>query len=103
MNVSFVDMAVRPPAPAELRRFIQRLGMDALLDRTGRAYREAGLAFLTMDAQGVIERVGRDPNLLTLPLVRWGDHTSAGPAESTWRSWLTEPPRMEAPSTKVRP
>lgn len=96
MQLSFVDVAVRPPAPAELRRFIQHLGMDAVLDRAGRAYREAGLALLAMDEQGLIERVGRDARLLDLPLVRWGDRTSAGPAESTWRSWLTEARGMEA-------
>ena len=31
--VAFVDLAVRPLAPTELRRFAERLGPDALLDR----------------------------------------------------------------------
>ena len=30
--LSFVDLAVRPPAPTELRRFAERLGARALLD-----------------------------------------------------------------------
>jgi len=96
LQTSFVDIALRPPAPAELRRFIQDLGMDAILDRAGRAYREAGLAFLVMDERGLIERVGRDTDLLALPLVRWGDRTSAGAVESVWRGWLTEVRGTEA-------
>ena len=36
--VHFVDVAARPPAPGELRRFAERLGVRALLDAEGRRY-----------------------------------------------------------------
>lgn len=90
MSVSMVDLAVRPPAPAELRRFIQGLGQDAVLDLSGRAYGEAGLAYLRLDEAGLLERLVRDPRLLRLPLVRWGQRVTAGPAEGAWRVWLDE-------------
>ena len=88
VEVSMVDVAVRAPAPTELRRFAQRLGSRALLDTESKAYRDQGLAYLSMDDAEVLERLLADPRLLRLPLVRAGDRFSAGPEEATWRSWL---------------
>ena len=60
MAVSYVDVARRPPAPAELRRFSQRHGARALLDESGRAYRDAGLAWLRLsDAEVLTAPAGR--------------------------------------------
>lgn len=90
MEVSLFDVAVRPPAPTELRRFIQRLGAAALLDASGRLYREQGLAYLRMDEAEVADRLIDDPRLVRLPLVRMGQQASAGPDEPAWRRWLAE-------------
>lgn len=87
--VSMVDIVVRPPAPTELRRFAQRLGPRSLLDAGSKVYREQGLGYLTMDDDEVLERLLAEPRLLWLPLVRAGDRFSAGPAEATWKSWIT--------------
>jgi arsenate reductase-like glutaredoxin family protein len=86
--ISFVDLRKRPIAPGELRRFVDRLGAEALLDPTSRAYRDAGLGYLRLDAAGIIERVLADASLLRIPLVRHGNHVTAGRAEATWTSWL---------------
>ena len=88
IEVSFVDIARKPPAPAELRRFVQRFGAAALLDTMSRAYREAGLAYLSMDEEGVLARVNADPDLLRLPLVRAGTNVSVGVDEEAWRGWI---------------
>jgi arsenate reductase-like glutaredoxin family protein len=87
MSVSFVDVARRPPAPGELRRFSQRHGARALLDEEGRAYRDAGLAYLRLTDDEVLERVLADPRLLRLPLVRHGHEVSIGIDEEAWRRW----------------
>jgi arsenate reductase-like glutaredoxin family protein len=86
--VSYVDLRKRPIAPAELRRFVERLGVRALLDETSRPYRDAGLAHLSLDDAGIMERLLRDVRLLRLPLVRHGNDVSAGRAEATWAAWL---------------
>jgi len=86
--VSFVDISVRPPAPTELRRFTSRLGAEALLDKEGRAYREAGLAYLRMSDEEIIERLVAEPGLLRLPLVRLGANIAVGPDEQAWRNLL---------------
>jgi arsenate reductase-like glutaredoxin family protein len=86
--ISFVDLRKRPIAPGELRRFVERLGADALLDPTSKAYRHAGLGNLRMDAAGIVERVLADASLLRLPLVRHGGDVTVGRAEATWTSWV---------------
>ncbi len=88
IEVSMVDVAVRAPAPTELRRFAQRLGARALLDPESRAFRDQGLGYLSMDDGEVLERLLADPRLLRLPLVRAGERFSAGPDETIWRAWL---------------
>lgn len=92
IEISFVDLRRRPIAPAELRRFVDRLGARALLDDSSRAYRDAGLGYLRMDDREIVERLLGDPSLLRLPLVRNGNDVTAGRAEPTWREWLNTPP-----------
>jgi arsenate reductase-like glutaredoxin family protein len=92
VEISFVDLAIRPPAPAELRRFTQRFGALQLLDESSRAYREAGLGYLRMDDDQVMERLAREPRLLRLPLTRSGDRLAIGVDEAAWKSWLPVTP-----------
>lgn len=91
-GISFVDVATKPPAPAELRRFAARFGAEALIDRESRAYLDAGLGYLRMDGDQIIERLVRDPRLLRLPLARSGDRLSVGPDEGAWKAWLSSQP-----------
>ena len=88
-EVHLVDLRRKPISPGELRRFMQRLGAEALLDTAGRAYRDAGLGYLTMDEAGIVEWLLADSRLLRLPLVRFGEAVTAGPADATWKSWFT--------------
>ena len=90
IEVSLVDIARKPPAPAELRRFAQRLGAAALLDTAGKRYREAGLAWMRPGEDETLERLLADPALLRLPLARFGNGVTAGVDEATWRLWASE-------------
>jgi arsenate reductase (glutaredoxin) len=87
--VSYHDLRKRPLAPGELRRFTDRLGAAALLDETSRAYRDAGLGYMTLDTAGIVARLLADVRLLRLPLVRFGNEVTAGKDEATWAAWLT--------------
>jgi arsenate reductase-like glutaredoxin family protein len=87
--VAFVDLAARPIAPTELRRFADRLGATALIDRDGRRYRELGLAWLRLDDPDLLARLMGDPGLLRLPLVRRGNAFAAGPDKAAWKALLT--------------
>ena len=88
---TFIDVRKRPIAPAELRRFVDRLGAIALVDVESRAYRDAGLAQATMDTAGLAALVRSDARVLRLPLVRYGDKVTAGSDEATWNAWLARP------------
>jgi arsenate reductase-like glutaredoxin family protein len=88
--IHFVDLRRKPIAAGELRRFTERLGPPALLDTKGRAYGQAGLAYLRMDDREIVERLLADQRLLRLPLVRRGNDVSAGPAEAAWKAWLAK-------------
>lgn len=86
--ISYIDLRKRSIAPAELRRFVERLGARTLLDDMSRAYRDGGYAYRRLDDREMVDHLLRDANLLRLPLVRFGVEVTAGPAEATWRAWL---------------
>jgi arsenate reductase-like glutaredoxin family protein len=89
--VHYVDLRKKPIAAGELRRFTDRLGAAALLDTDSRAYRDAGLAYLSTDTAGITARLLADVRLMRLPLVRYGDEVTAGRDEATWKAWLARP------------
>jgi arsenate reductase (glutaredoxin) len=87
-NVTFVDLRRKPIAPGELRRFVDRLGAAALLDTEGRPYTDLGLGYMRLADDEIVERLLAHNGLLRLPLVRFGNAFTAGPADATWKSWL---------------
>jgi len=90
-EIHFVDIRRKPMAAGELRRFTDKLGPRALLDRAGRAAREAGLAYLSLTDAELAERLLADQRLLRLPLVRFESRVSAGRDEAAWKAWLASP------------
>ena len=88
IKVSFVDVARKPPAVGELRRFSERFGAAALLDTESRVYRDAGLAYMSMGDAEVFERLIPASRLIRLPLVRAGARISVGVDEAAWKGWL---------------
>jgi len=89
VEVHFVDLRKKPIAPGELRRFVEALGARACADDEGKAWKAAGLGYLRMDDVELAERLLSDVRLLRLPLVRHGTTCTAGPAATTWASWLS--------------
>ena len=84
--VQFVDLRVKPMAPAEIGRFIGRFGLAALVDTEGKSYVEAGLKYMKMTEAELLARIGRDPALLRLPLVRADKKLSIGRDEEAWKT-----------------
>ena len=84
----FVDLARKPIAPGELRRFVDRLGPTAVADTDGKPWREAGLGYLRMDATELFARLLADQRLIRLPLVRIGNDVAAGGDAAAWRELL---------------
>ena len=91
MEVHLVDVTRKPMAPAELRRFVDRLGARAVADPASRAWRDAGLGYLRMDDAELAERLLADQRLLRLPLVRVGNGLAAGRDEPAWKALVAGP------------
>lgn len=85
--VHFVDLAERPASRGELRRFAERFGPAALIDRESRRFRELGLHVAGNSPQRLLERALTEPGLLRVPLVRSGPRVSIGHAPDEWRGW----------------
>lgn len=83
-----VDIRRKPMAPGELRRFVERLGARALADTESKAWREAGLGYLSMSDADLADRLLVNQQLLRLPLVRIGNQFAVGRDEAAWKSCL---------------
>ena len=90
IRTHFVDLEVRPASPGELRRFVQRFGVEALLNRDGKRFADLGLRAAQYGEARWLERLAQEPLLLRLPLVRAGQRLSIGPAEGEWRAWIAD-------------
>jgi arsenate reductase-like glutaredoxin family protein len=86
--VHLVELRRKPMAAGELRRFVDRLGPAALVDRDGRPWRDGGFAHLRMDDAELADRLLLDQRLLRLPLVRVGNGVAAGRDEVAWKRLL---------------
>lgn len=88
IRTHFVDLAERGASIGELRRFAQKFGAAALIDRDSRRFAELGLRTALFGDERWLERLVEEPLMLRTPLVRMGAHLSIGAAESEWRTWF---------------
>jgi len=86
--VHFVNLKERPASPGELRRFVEKFGAGALIDKDGAHYRALGLHVSGDSPQRVLKRAETEPRLLRTPLVRCGNHVTIGHAPEEWQAWI---------------
>ena len=87
IKTHFVDLQERPASSGELRRFAQKFGVAALVDRGSRRFAELGLNAASMSDERWLDRLAEEPMLLRMPLVRQQQRLTVGDAEATWREW----------------
>jgi arsenate reductase len=87
VKTHFVDLQERPASPGELKRFAQRFGVAALLDRESRRFADLGLAAASLSDERWLEKLVAEPLLLRMPLARHGSQLTIGDAVDTWRGW----------------
>jgi arsenate reductase-like glutaredoxin family protein len=88
VRVHFVDFTERAPAVGELRRFAQKFGAKAMVDRNSRRFLELGLGTAIFGDDHWLSKMADEPLILRMPLVRRGNSLSLGLAEDAWRSWV---------------
>jgi arsenate reductase-like glutaredoxin family protein len=86
--VHFVDLDERPASRGELRRFVERFGAAALIDRDGARFKALGLRVAGDSPQRLLERALTEPRLLRTPLVRNGGKVTIGEAAADWQGWV---------------
>jgi Spx/MgsR family transcriptional regulator len=87
VTVHFVDLKQRAASKGELRRFVQRFGSDALIDRESKRFRNLGLHAAYYGDEKWLEILEEEPLILTTPLVRYDSRLTVGHDEETWREW----------------
>ena len=80
-------MKVRAASIGELRRFAQKFGVEALLDRDSRRFADLGLRHAQLSEGRWLEKLAEEPMLLKMPLVRCQNRLTVGVAEEEWGEW----------------
>jgi arsenate reductase len=89
VRVHFVDLAERAASLGELKRFAQKFGVSALVDREGKRFAELGLGAAQYSDDRWLDRLALEPALLRTPMVRWQQRLTIGLDESAWKDWIT--------------
>ena len=84
----FVNLDERAASKGELRRFADRFGPAAVVDKAGKTYKAMGLRVALDSPQRLLERALTEPRLLRTPLVRNGSKVTIGHTPDDWQSWI---------------
>lgn len=91
IKTHFVDFNERSASIQELRRFAQRFGIDALIDRSSATYASLGLRHATISDERWLDKLSAEPLMIRIPLVRQigpgANALTIGLAEEEWRKW----------------
>lgn len=91
IRAHFVDLFEREIATGELQRFIEKFGVEALLDRDSSRFDELGLRYTQLSPARWSEKLSLEPMLLRMPLVRrlgQPQGLTVGLDAETWKGWL---------------
>lgn len=89
--VHFVDLAERGASKGELQRFLQKFGIDALIDRGSRRFLDLGLSSARYGADRWLDILTDEPLILAQPLVRNGGKlTIGGDSDAEWKAWVAD-------------
>lgn len=84
----FVDLTQREIAKAELNRFIEKFGLNSLIDQ--KEYQKQGLDHYRLNDKEVIEKIIDNPKIMTQPLIRIDKKLDIKWNEKAWRDWYKE-------------
>jgi arsenate reductase (glutaredoxin) len=87
IRVHFVDLQERAAALGELKRFAQKFGVQALIDREARSFRDNGFEHARFSDERWLDKLVENPLMLRMPLVRFQQRLTLGPDEAVWLEW----------------
>jgi arsenate reductase len=84
----FVDLREKPASKGELRRFVDRFGIEAVLDRESKRFLALGLRNAHYGPDRWMEILTEEPGLLRTPLSRQKQKLAIGYAPEDWTEWM---------------
>jgi arsenate reductase-like glutaredoxin family protein len=90
IKTHFVDLNERAASLGELKRFVQKFGLNRLIDQESKRYEELGLRHARYSDETWLNKLADEPLLLRTPLVRNGHALTIGLAEQDWKDWTTK-------------
>ena len=87
--IQFVDLAQRPMAAGEIKRFIDKFKLAGLIDTASKPYVDAGLQYMKMTDAEWLGKIEREPKLLRLPLIRAANKLAIGQNEEAWKEMVS--------------
>lgn len=88
VDVHFVDLKIRAASKGELTRFVQKFGVDGVLDRDSKRFKALGMGPAHCSDMKWLEILAEEPLLLKMPLIRNQNLLSVGSAEEVWKDWV---------------
>ena len=73
----------------ELESVAAAVGLDALCDKSSKAFRESVIAY-TQSRETILAGLMEKPQLLRLPIVRNGKKATVGYCPDIWEAWIAE-------------
>ncbi len=89
VKTHFVDLKERAASRGELRRFAQKFGVDALVDRESKRFTALGLKQAHYGEARWLEILEEEPLILRTPLVRRNNDVTIGTREEIWKGWIS--------------
>jgi arsenate reductase-like glutaredoxin family protein len=87
IRIHFVDLKQRAASAGELRRFAQKFGVQALIDRDSKRFKELGHGAGHLTDERWLDKLVDEPLVLRQPLVRNGNQLTIGVDEAAWKEW----------------
>jgi arsenate reductase len=80
----YIDLTVRGLSKGELSKVKAAVGIDNLIDKTGKEYAKRNLKYIIHDVEEILLVA---PLLLKTPIVRNGLKATVGYQPEVWRTW----------------
>jgi len=87
IKTHFVDLMERAASLGELKRFAQKFGINALIDKESKRFDELGLRYAQLSDERWLQKLADEPLLLRVPLVRNANQLGIGADETLWKNW----------------
>jgi len=85
LDVQFFDLGGKISI-GQLKTFVNRFGIDALIDKDSKAYQKSGLEHMRVSDDDLLEKLLKSPKMMRQPLLKNGNDLSIGWDEKKWRA-----------------